>query len=175
MSLPPDRRPDAAYPERRSTVYVALGLWHTLACLAFALAPLLERGAPWYLVLANAAGMAMSPPLLAIFVAPVALFLMRLRRAHRRREPLFDEEFLEEPPRGLRIGHWLLGLGSAAWLTTIIVAIVQRWPQGIGIGIGVAVFLSGIGILCVELSERRWRGQRSRRLSSTVRARGDSR
>ena len=175
MPTSSSRRPDAAHPKSTDYVYAVLGLWHTLACLAFALAPLLERGAPWYLVLANAAGMIMSPPLHAIFVVPAALFLMRLSRSRRRREAFLDEQFLEQRTRGLRAGRLLLALGTLSWLAVLVAAIGQHWPQGIGIGIGVAVVLSGIGILCIELSERRWSRQRSRRLSSTVRPRGDSR
>jgi hypothetical protein len=134
-----------------------LGLWHTLACAAYVVAPLVEHRAPWYLVFLHAGSMVISPPALVIFVVPVTMFLLRLRAARRSRGPLLDARWLSRRSRGLLIGGTLLGLGSAAWIATLVVAIAQHWPQGIGVGIGVAVLLSGCGIVCIEISERRWR------------------
>jgi hypothetical protein len=157
MSTPERPQHRLERPPRRNPVYLTLGLWHTLAFLGFVLAPLFERRVPWYMVFAHAAGAAISPPLLVIFVVPVTLFLLRVFTARRRQEPLLDGRFLARRSRGLGAGCGLLGLGTAAWLTTLVVAVAQRWPQGIGIGIGIAVLLSGTGILTIEISERRWR------------------
>jgi hypothetical protein len=143
-------------PTRNDRLYTALGWWHTLAFSGFMLAPIFMPGMPWYLIFRHLAGTAISPPLLVVFVVPVTLFVLRFVRTRRRREAMLDPDYRAERPRGLVAGRVCLALGSAGWLAAVVAAIVPLWRAGIGLGVGIGVLLSGIGILTIEVSARRW-------------------
>jgi hypothetical protein len=147
----------AAEPTAEDRLYAALGLWHTLAWLGFLLLPVFLTHPPWLAVLRHLAALLASPLTIGCGFAPVTLFMIRVARRGRRRLPLLDPGFRADRPGGLVAGRVLLTLGTLAWIGVLAAAAAPAWRIGAGVGAGLALLLTGLGMLCVELSEWRWR------------------
>lgn len=155
--MPISYRVPVPEPSAEDRLYAALGLWHTMAWIGFLAIPPLVTHAPPLEVLRHLVAMLVSPLLIASGVAPVALFMIRVARRGRRRLPLLDPDFRADRPRGLVAGRVLLVLGTLAWIGVLAAAAAPAWRVGVGFGAGLALLFTGLGMLCVEISEWRWR------------------
>lgn len=155
--MPVTWRLPVAEPTAEDRLYAALGLWHTMAWLGFLLLPVFLTHPPWLDVLRHLVALLLSPLTLACGFAPVTLFVIRVARRGRRRLPLLDPDFRADRPRGLVAGRVLLTLGTLAWIGVLAAAAAPAWRAGVGYGAGLALLFTGLGMLCIELSEWRWR------------------